>query len=108
MMLDDIRERIRKPVGSERREMGFIEKSECTNKGMFIHVKVGAQILKLAYPQGMVMGAYTPDIQGVQLGCGMKTLDIPVVVTFKPAAEAKAKVAGELVSLEFVPKSFTL
>jgi tetratricopeptide (TPR) repeat protein len=107
-MIDDIRERIRKPAGTERREMGFIEKSECTNKGMFMHIKVGAQILKLSYPQGMVMGAYTPDIQGVQLGCGMKTLDIPVVVTFKPATEAKAKTAGELVSLEFVPKSFTL
>ena len=108
-MYDAIRDRLRKPGDGEKRETGFIERSECTNRGAFMHIKTGSEVLKLVFPQGLVMGAYTPDIQGVQLGCGMKALpDIPVVFVYKSVADAKAKAAGELVSLEFVPKSFTL
>lgn len=107
-MMDAIRDRIRKPSEGEKREIGFIERSECTNKGAFIHIKAGTQILKLVYPETTFMGGYTPEVEGVQLGCGMKSVDIPVVFIFKPSANAKAKAVGELVSLEFVPKSFTL
>ena len=107
-MLDAIRDRLRKPADGERREMGFIDRSECTNKAAFMHIKVGTEILKLVYPQTMVTGAFTPDVEGIQFGCGMKSVDVPVVFVFKAGADAKAKTAGELVSLEFVPKSFTL
>ncbi|MEO6334413.1 MAG: tetratricopeptide repeat protein, partial [Pyrinomonadaceae bacterium] len=107
-MMDAIRERLRKPAGGERRELGFIERTECSSKSAFMHIKVGTEVLKLIYPQAIVMGAFTPDVEGVQLGCGMKGVDIPVVFVFKPVVDAKGKVAGELVSLEFVPKSFTL
>lgn len=107
-MMDAIRERIRKPGEGERREMGFIERSECTNKAAFMYIKTGAQVLKLIYPQGLVIGAYTPEIENVQLGCGMKSVEIPAVFVYRPAADPKSKAGGELISLEFVPKSFTL
>jgi hypothetical protein len=42
------------------------------------------------------------------MGCSMKALDIPVVFIYKVAADARAKSAGQLVSLEFVPRSFVL
>ena len=38
----------------------------------------------------------------------MKTVEIPVVSTCKPAADPKSKTSGDLVALEFVPKSFVL
>ena len=106
-MLQAIRERVRKPVDGEKREMGFIEKSECGSKGMFFHIKTGSQSLKLAAPQSMFLGGYTPDIEHLQIGCSMKAVDVPVVFVYKPAAGSKAA-AGELVSIEFVPKTFTL
>ncbi len=107
-MLDGIRQSIRQPAEGERREMGFIERSECTSKSMFMHIKVGPQVMKLIYPQTLAMRAYTPEVDGIRIGCGMKTVDIPIVFVFKPTADGKAKAAGELVSVEFVPKSFTL
>jgi tetratricopeptide (TPR) repeat protein len=107
-MTDAIRERLRKPGDGERREIGYIDRSECTSKSAFMYLRTGGQTLKFAYSPTLVTGAYTPDIEGVQFGCGMKSLDIPVVFVFKPTTDAKSKTAGELVSLEFVPKSFTL
>ena len=103
-----MRERLRKPADGEKREMGLIERSECTNKAAFMYIKVDTQILKLVYPQTLVMGAYTPEVENIQLGCGMKSIDIPVVFVFRPTSDAKSKTAGDLVSLEFVPKSFSL
>ena len=109
-MMESIKQNLRKAGAGERRELGFIERSECTNKGMFFYIKAGTQILKLSKAQTppLMLGGYTPDIENLQVGCGMKQVEIPVVFIFKESTEAKAKVAGELISLEFVPKSFTL
>jgi len=38
----------------------------------------------------------------------MKSVEVPIVFIYKSAADSKRKVAGELVSIEFVPKTFTL
>ena len=77
---------------------------------MFFYVKSGAQLLKLSNTgsPGPFLGSYTPDVENLQFGCGMKNVDVPAVVVYKVSTEAKAKVAGELVSLEFVPKTFQL
>ena len=110
IMLTAIRQNLRKPAAGEKQEMGFIERSECSNKGTFVFMKVGANILKLANstPQTLLMRAYTPDVADLQLGCGMKQVDIPVVFVYRENADPKAKSVGDLVSLEFVPKTFTL
>jgi hypothetical protein len=109
-MMQSIADSLRKPGPGERRVLGIIEKSECTSKGMFFFVKAGVQVLKLNIPkpQALIIRGYTPDMEGLQIGCGMKNVDIPVVVVYKDIPDAKAKLAGELLSLEFVPKSFQL
>lgn len=109
-MMRAIAQSIRKPGAGEKRVLGFIEKSECTNKGAFFFVKTGVQILKVANsnPQAMFMRAYTPDVEGLPIGCGMKNVDIPVVVVYRESTDSKAKIAGDIVSLEFVPKTFQL
>ena len=77
---------------------------------MFFYVKAGPQVLRLskAATPALILVGFTPDIENLQVGCGMKQVEIPVVFTFKESTDPKAKVAGELISLEFVPKSFTL
>ena len=110
LMINSIREQLQKPGAGEKREMGFIEKSECTTKGAFFFIKAGGQVLKLSVDQNKQphMGAYTRDVENVQMGYGMKPLEIPVVFVYRPAENPKSKTAGELLSLEFVPKRFTL
>lgn len=110
MMLDSIKQNLRVPAAGEKREMGFIEKSECSGKGAFFFFKVGAQVLRLSVNQTRQPEnrAYTRDVEGLQIGCGMKAVDIAVIFTYTPSKDAKAKTAGELVAMEFVPKGFVL
>jgi len=109
-LMEAIRNELRKPAAGEKREIGYIERTECSAKGIFFYIKTATQILKLgnSSPQAMATRAFTPDVDNLQMGCGMKQVEIPVVFIYKDAADTKAKVAGDLVSLEFVPKSFTL
>ncbi len=110
MMMDSIKQNLRKPAENEKREMGFIERSECSSKGMFFFMKTPTLTLRLSVSpsrQPETRG-YTPDIEGLQFGCGMKAVDVPVIFTFVPSKDPKAKTAGELVAMEFVPKGFVL
>ena len=108
-MLDAIRNAMRKVQDGEKREQGFIEKIECDNKGMYMFFKTDTQIIKLSRISPTIpITAFTPDIQGIQFGCGLKQLDILVVFTYKPNADPKSKIPGDLISLEFMPKSFKL
>ncbi len=109
-MMTHIRETLRKPKAGEKQEMAFIEKSECSNRGMFFHFKTSTQILKLANPAAnkLEMRAFTPDVEHLQMGCGMKAVEIPVVITYTDVPDKKSKANGELIALEFVPKSFVL
>ena len=110
LFFEQIRNALRKPEQGEKRLMGFIEKSECTQKGAFYYLRTPTQVLKLngggnAKPE---LKGFTPDIENVQFGCGMKALDIPVVITYREGEDKKAKHNGDLVALEFVPKDFVL
>jgi len=106
---EGIRQALRKPETGERREIGFIERTECSSKGIFVHIKTATQSFKLANtPEMIAMRAFTADTENLQMGCGMKQIDIPVVFVFKENPNAKTSVAGDLVSLEFVPKGFSL
>jgi tetratricopeptide (TPR) repeat protein len=110
VIMQALKNALRKPEAGEKREMGFIEKVECSSKGMFFYFKTQSQTLKFtaASPQALQMRAYTPDVEQLQFGCGMKRVDVPVVFTYKQNADTKAKTAGEIVALEFVPKNFVL
>ncbi len=109
-MMVHIKESIRKPGTGERQEMAFIEKSECSNKGMFFYFKTATQVLKLSNPAAdkLAMRAFTPDVEHLQIGCGMKAVEIPVIITYTEKQDKKSKANGELIALEFVPKSFVL
>ncbi len=109
-MTQGIKSALRQPQTGEKRELGFIERVECGNKGMFFYFKVQTRMLKLvaASPQAIQMRAYTPEVEQLQFGCAMKQVDIPVIFTYRENQEPKAKSNGDLIALEFVPKSFVL
>lgn len=109
LMMRSIKNAMRQLQAGEKRELGFIEKIECSNKVTIFHFKTATQIMKLATanPQTLQMRSYTPDASSIQFGCSLKQVDIPVVFTFKENS-AQKNAGGELLALEFVPKSFSL
>ena len=110
MMMTQIKNRMRQPSADEKRELGLIEKVECNGKRIFFYLKTDTQPLKLSASsfEAIKMQAFTPDVEGVQFGCNLKQLDVAVVFTYKHNSDPKAKSNGEIVALEFVPKSFIL
>lgn len=100
-----------RPLGEgEKRELAFIEKIECTKDGLLFHFKTQAETIKLsaASPQAIQIRAFTPEVEQVRFGCGLKQVEIPAVITYKVDLSLTAKAYGQLIAMEFVPKSFVL
>ncbi|MBK7393137.1 MAG: tetratricopeptide repeat protein [Chloracidobacterium sp.] len=108
-MMQGLRNAVQKPGDGQKREMGFLDKIECSSKAIYFHLRTGTQTYKLSSTQGQPpkISLYTPDLQGIQFGCGIKPIEFPVVFIYNDKPDAKAKTAGDIVSLEFVPMSFT-
>ena len=105
-----IKNAMRQPQDGERREIGIAEKIECGGKSVVFIVKTETQVLKLKTdsPQNLKIAAFTPEVGTMQFGCGAKLPAVPAVVTFRPSADAKDKIQGEIIALEFVPQGFKL
>jgi len=105
-MLESIKQALRTPLDGETRVLGIVDKIECSNNSIFFFAKIGIQSLKLKAksPQDVKIMSFTPDSGGLQFGCGVKLPPVPAVITYRP----KDKDGGEMIALEFVPKSFKL
>jgi tetratricopeptide (TPR) repeat protein len=99
----------RAPGSGETRARGILMRIECAPKGVIFHVKVGARVLRLQAESfdNLHLIAYTQDAGG-EVTCGERKPESHVVVTFRPAADAKAKSDGALAAVEFVPADFQL
>lgn len=100
---------LRKPLAGEQRVRGVLTRIECAAKGLVFVVRAGERTLRLTSAGfgGLHIIAYTPDAGG-ELSCGARKGETQAVVTFRPAADARAKTDGSLVALEFVPAAFRL
>ncbi len=105
-----MKDALRAPIAGETREMGFLEKIECSGKGNFFHIRTSSKTLRLSNssPQTLSIRVFVPDLGGVQFGCGIKPIEFPAVFIYTGKPNAKSKTDGEIVSLEFMPKSFIL
>jgi tetratricopeptide (TPR) repeat protein len=109
-MMQHVRSSLREPQAGEKREMAFLDKIECTNKGVFFHMRTGTGTLKLSNssPEALSIRVFTGELEGLQFGCGIKPVEVPAFVIYTDKPNSKSKSAGEILSLDFVPKSFTL
>jgi Flp pilus assembly protein TadD, contains TPR repeats len=109
-MVQYIRSNIREPGAGEKRELAFLQKIECTNKGVFFNMKTSTSLLRLlnSDPRSLAIKVYAPDLGGVQFECNSSVLDFPAVVIYTDKPDSKLKTAGTILSLDFVPKNFTL
>jgi tetratricopeptide (TPR) repeat protein len=100
---------LRKPLAGETRSLAVLTRIECTARGLVFVVRIGDRLLRLSaktFEEVHIM-AFTPDA-GSQLTCGPRKPESRVVVTYRAAADARAKTDGTLAALEFVPANFQL
>jgi tetratricopeptide (TPR) repeat protein len=108
-----IRQALRPTTPGETRVQGWFTKLECDNRGVaYFHLRTDTRAYRIRSfnLSTLQLIAYTP-LAGGQLGCGPRKEEENVVFTFRPATEAKdlkAKVDGDAISVEIVPKGFKL
>jgi len=109
-MLQAMRNALNVPRTGEKREMGFLDRIECTKKGIYFHIRTTTQTLRLlnSSPESLPIRLFTPDLQGLEFGCTLKPVEFPSVFIYTDKPDPKAKTAGEIVSIDFVPKTFVL
>lgn len=109
-VMQALRDAVRKPLTGERRDIGYLEKLECDQQNVFFYFRTATGIVKLLNisPESLKITFYTPDLGGLQLACGMQPVEFPAVFNYTDKPDPKTKAAGVIVSLEFMPKIFTL
>ena len=97
-MTQAIRNELKKPAAGEKREMGFLEKIECTGKSVIYNFKTGDHVLRIlsSNPQSLQVRLFTRDLDGVQFGCSLKPMDTPAVFIYSDKPDDKLKTAGEV------------
>ena len=110
MMMQQLESSLRKPQDGEIRVMGGVEKIDCTTKDMFFVIKHagGSLRLKSPPPGQLQITTFTPDAGGLQFGCGTGYPALQAIVTYRPIQDKKGKHAGDLVALEYVPRTYQL
>jgi tetratricopeptide (TPR) repeat protein len=109
---DYLQETLRPVEAGEQRIQGLFTKLECDSKGVaYFLIQAGDRLYRVrATALGRVQ--LTAYVEGASdLGCGVRKQPENVVFTFRPATDAKdakAKIDGDAVAMELVPKDFKL
>ena len=110
---DYLREALRPAEAGEERIQGLFIKLDCDSKGtVYFLVQAGDRLYKIRATslERVQLIAYTPDA-GVEVSCGPRKVQNNVVLTYRPSKDAKdlrAKIDGDAVAVELVPKDFQL
>ena len=108
MILDSMRAALKTPGPGEKREVGMLDKVECKGRDMLFSFKTQAGVVKVSASKNPEIMLFVQDLAGMQFGCGMKSIEFPVVFIYTDKPNAKAKTAGEVRYLGFMPMSFTM
>ncbi|HEX7313539.1 MAG TPA: tetratricopeptide repeat protein [Pyrinomonadaceae bacterium] len=108
-MAQAINDALRKPQAGETRLLALLTRIDCGPKGMVFVLKAGDRALRLSAAGfgGLHIIAFTQEA-GTEISCGARKTEAPVVVTYRAAADTRAKTDGSLVALELVPANFQL
>jgi len=104
-----LREALRKPAEGEKQIQGLLVRVECSAKTITFVIQAGEKVLRLqaAKFEDVEIVAFTNDAGG-EITCGSRKPPDTIVICYVPAADARSKVDGKILSLEFVPKNFKL
>ncbi|MGH7784614.1 MAG: hypothetical protein ACREO5_12325 [Candidatus Binatia bacterium] len=105
-----IRQSLTQPKEGEKWGYGYLESIECTGDGRFFHLRTAIRTLTLfnGSPDDMQIRLFTTELEGLQFGCAMKPIIVPAVFIYRENTNPKLRADGEIISLEFVPRSFPI
>jgi len=110
--LDAIKQNLRKPGPDEIREIGTIQKLVCTSGDPVVHFQTRSGtllLLTLSNASQPKITLFTRDPSQNNFGCDMAGGDLPAIITYRKTADQnKPTAAGQIVSIEFVPKEITI
>ena len=106
-ILESINNGLRKPRTDEIRILGYLTKIECGEKGIEYSVKIDQKILKLRSKdfENITLVSFAREMSNAQIGCETIKNETFAVITYHPNKTSSAS-AGEILSIEFVPKNF--
>ena len=105
--LEALNETIRRPMPDEKRILGSLTKVECREKEISYFIKTEKENLLLSSENlnSVALINFDALMRNVTLGCG-SLKENQAVIIYRPTNNSKEKSAGEIVSVEFVPKNF--
>jgi hypothetical protein len=109
---DMLREHLRPLEAGEQHIQGTFLKLDCDNKGVaYFSVQAADRTYRIRATtlQRVQLTAYTPA--AASISCGPRKEPENVVITFRPTTDpkdTKAKVDGDAIAVELMPKDFTL
>lgn len=109
-MQEAINRSLRRLKPDEKRVLGYLNRIECAANGIEYSIKIGDQTLQLSSEtfDTLTLTSYIADEWGGQISCETEKKDRFAVITYRPSANGKAKSAGEILSIEFVPQKFKI
>jgi tetratricopeptide (TPR) repeat protein len=104
-----LNEALRKPQQGEARLSGLLVRVDCSPKGMIFTIKDESQTLKLRSNsfEDVIFMAFTNEVKS-EIRCGVRDPTSSAVITYRLVKDAREKIDGELVAVEFVPRNFKL
>lgn len=111
--LDAIRQNLRKPGPDEIRVIGTIQKLVCTSSGdptLHFQPRSGT-LLQLTVSMAVQpqITIFTRDSLPKVFDCNASGGDVPAIITYRKTADQnRPSTAGQVVSIEFVPKEITI
>ena len=107
MMFDSLREQLFKPNAGEIRLQGLLEKVECDNRGQYFVFRTERETLKLRVNQGLKIRMFVPIWRVCNFSAEQKE-EMSLRSSSTRQRKIKRQKLQVVVSLEFVPKNFTL
>ncbi|MEP6921650.1 MAG: tetratricopeptide repeat protein [bacterium] len=104
-----LRDALRLPEANEKRIQGTLLRIECDAKGIvfFVQTTGGLLRLKTLNFETINITTFNSGVSG-EINCGPRKGENIVVVCYVPGADARARIDGQLRSVEFVPSDFIL
>jgi len=106
-VLESLNETLQRPKNGEKRLLGRLTNIDCQVKQVVFSIKAGADTLLFRTDslETLRLISFEPEFVNAEFGCGAMKKENLAVIIFRPG-ENNGKIAGEIVSIEFVPKTF--
>ena len=109
-IVEAIRNELRVATAGEGRKLGYLNRIDCTSDITYFTFDTAEGPLRLLAPapKDVPVRLFTRDLGGMAFGCDLRSVEIPAVFIYSVRADPGRGAEGELRSIDFVPRFFTL